>query len=523
MNTRVKEDVTVAQGFKNRGPALALIPLLGIGGLVVLGLLLLSPLYGFHRDELYFIVAGRHPALGYVDQPSFTPFVSAGAVSLFGLSPTAIRILPAFTIGACVVIAGLIARDLGGGRRAQLLAAMTLAISGYLAAGHLDSTATYDLLAWSLVLLITMRLLAGADPRLWLVVGAIVGLGLENKQILLFLGASLIAGFVLARRWDILRSPWAWAGLALAILLWAPNLAWQASNGYPQLQMAGQIGAGSDNRVKLIPELLLLGGPLLFPISLAGAWWLLRAPASRPWRAVGLAVPILLVLVLLTGGKSYYAAGVFAPLMAAGAVRLDGWLDRGRSTIRRSGFALAAGASFVITAVLVLPILPAPTLAASPIPGIYKESAEQLGWPELVATVEHVVAGLPADQRDRAVILTDNYGEAGALAAPWERPAAHLFRPQLVLDLGATPRRSHRGRGGHPRHERGFRPVLGAGNLQPRHASRQRARSRQPGAGRRRLGLPEPHHSVVGRLGAGQAPRLRCDAQAVGDQSPVAP
>ncbi len=341
--------------------------------------------------------------------------MSAGAVGLFGLSPTAIRILPAFTIGACVVIAGLIARDLGGGRRAQPLAAMTLAISGYLAAGHLDSTATYDLLAWSLVLLITMRLLAGADPRLWLVVGAIVGLGLENKQILLFLGASLIAGFVLARRWDILRSPWAWAGLALAILLWAPNLAWQASNGYPQLQMAGQIGAGSDNRVKLVPELLLLGGPLLFPISLAGAWWLLRAPASRPWRAVGLAVPILLVLVLLTGGKSYYAAGVFAPLMAAGAVRLDGWLDRGRSTIRRAGFALAAGASFVITAVLVLPILPAPTLAASPIPGIYKESAEQLGWPELVATVEHVVAGLPADQRDRAVILTDNYGEAGAL------------------------------------------------------------------------------------------------------------
>ena len=405
----------MTQGFERRGPALALIPLLAIGGLVVLGLLLLSPAYGFHRDELYFIVAGRHPALGYVDQPSFTPLISAAAVSLFGLSPTAIRILPAFAIGSCVVIAGLIARDLGGGRRAQVLAALTAAISGYLAAGHLDSTATYDLLAWSLVLWITMRLLAGADPRLWLAVGAVAGLGLENKQILLFLGASLIAGFVLARRWDIVRSRWAWAGLGIAILIWAPNLAWQASNGFPQLQMAGQIGASSDNRVKLIPELLLLAGPLMFPISLAGAWWLLRAPGSRTWHAVGYAVPILLILVLVTGGKSYYAAGVFAPLMAAGAVRLAGWLDRGRSTIRRAGFALAAGASFAITAVLVLPILPPTTFAASPIPGIYKESAEQLGWPELVATVEHVVAGLPADQRARAVILTDNYGEAGAL------------------------------------------------------------------------------------------------------------
>ena len=298
---------------------LARVPVLAIAGAVVVGLLVLSPLYGFHRDELYFIVAGRHPAFGYDDQGPLTPILSAAAVGLLGLSPTAIRILPAFAIGACVVLAALIARDLGGGRRAHVIAAATLAASGYLAAGHLDSTTTFDILAWTVVLWLVVRMLDGADARLWLVVGVTVGVGLENKDILLFLGASLIGGLVLARRWDMLRSPWAWAGLGIALLLWAPNLAWQLANGWPQLQMAGHIGGGSDNRIKLIPELLLLAGPLLFPVTLAGGLVAHPRPAaSRPWRAVGYAAAILVLLVLASGGKSYYVAGIFAPLIAGG-------------------------------------------------------------------------------------------------------------------------------------------------------------------------------------------------------------
>jgi hypothetical protein len=402
-------------GRSGMGAPFARLPVVAVAGLIVAGLLVLSPLYGFHRDELYFIVAGRHPAFGYVDQGPLTPLLSAGMVSVLGLSPTAVRILPALAIAACILLAGLIARDLGGRRRAQVIAAATLAASGYLAAGHLDSTATYDLLAWAVVLWLAMRLLDGADPRLWLAVGVTVGLGLENKDILLFLGASLVGGLVLTRRWDILRSPWAWAGLAIAVLLWAPNVAWQAANGFPQLQMAGQISGASDNRVKVIPELLLLAGPLLAPIVLAGAWWLLHDPAARPWRAIGYAAPILLALVLASGGKSYYAAGFFPPLMAAGGIVADRWLDRGRPKVRLVALLVAGAASFVITAVLVLPILPPAAFASSPIPGLYAESSEQLGWPELVATVEGSVAALPPDQRARTAILTDNYGEAGAL------------------------------------------------------------------------------------------------------------
>jgi 4-amino-4-deoxy-L-arabinose transferase-like glycosyltransferase len=393
----------------------AWVPILAIAGALVALLLVLSPLYGFHRDELYFVVAGRHPAFGYDDQGPLTPLLSAAAVALLGLSPTAIRILPALSFGACVVLAGLIARDLGGTRRAQVIGAATLAASGFLAAGHLDSTATFDLLAWTVVLWLIVRLLGGADPRWWLGVGLVVGLALENKFLVLFLGAAVVAGILLARRWEIVRSPWAWGGLALAVLLWAPNLWWQAANGFPQLEMAARI-SDSDARTKLLVELVLLAGPLLFPVSLAGAWWLLRAPAARPWRALGYALPVLLLLVLLVGGKSYYVAGSFALAMGAGGIAVDGWLGRGRRpALRLASFVVAWTASFALVVVLVLPVLPPAAFASSPVADIYAESAEQLGWPELVATVEDVAAGLPAEQLARTAILTDNYGEAGAL------------------------------------------------------------------------------------------------------------
>lgn len=379
-------------------------------------LLLLSPLYGWHRDELYFVAAGRHPAFGYVDQPALTPLLSAGAVALLGTSPTAVRILAALAFGAMVLLAALMARDLGGSRRAQVLAALVTAVSGLLAGGHLGVTATYDLLAWSVVLWLVVRLLGGADPRTWLLVGLVAGIALENKHIILFLGAGLAAGILLARRWDIVRSPWAWSAIGIAILVWLPNLAWQVANGFPQLEMAASIAEdASGERPMILVELLLFAGLLLFPVALAGGWWLLRSPAARPWRALGWASLVMLVLVFLVGGKSYYVAGVIPLLIGAGAVPLDGWLSRGRQGLRAGVFATAVAASGLATAVLFLPIVPAEQLGATPIPELYGESAEQVGWPELVAAVDEVVGTLSPEERAGAVIVTENYGVAGAL------------------------------------------------------------------------------------------------------------
>ncbi len=383
---------------------------------MVAALLALSGAYGFHGDEMYYVVAGQHPAFGYVDQPPLTPLLSAASVALLGATPTAVRILPAIEMGVCVVLVALIGRELGGSRRAQVVAAVTASLSVYLASGHLDTTTDIDLLAWALILWLVVKLLAGGDRRLWLAVGLAAGIALENKDTMLFLGAGLAAGLVVARRWDVVRSPWAWAAVAIALLLWAPNLAWQAANGWPQLAMARAISAyAADNRAALLPTLWLFPGPLLFPVSAAGLIWILAAKPAAPWRAVGIAVVAALALVWLTGGKAYYAIGGVGVCMAAGAIVVDGWLARGHARLKMSTFVAAAAVSGLFIALLALPILPIAAYVQSGLPAAVPDTANEIGWPAYVATVESVAAALPTDQRAHAVILTNDYSEASPL------------------------------------------------------------------------------------------------------------
>jgi hypothetical protein len=387
-----------------------------VSGVMFVGLMAVSGAYGFHGDEMYFVVAGQHPAFGYVDQPPLTPLLSAASVALLGISPTAVRLLPALEMALIVILVALIARDLGGSRRAQVLAAVTAALSGYLGAGHLNSTSDFDFLAWAIVLWLLVKLLTGADRRLWLVLGVVTGIGLENKDTLLFLGAGLAAGLVLTRRWDVVRSPWAWAAIGIALLIWTPNLAWQAANGWPQITMAQAISQyADDNRGQILPLLWLFTGPLLFPVSAAGLVWVLRTKAAAPWRAIGVGALVALTLVVISGGKGYYVIGIAPMFMAAGAILLDRWLGRGHSRLKAGSFVTAAVLSGSLIAYVALPILPLATFAKSSLPSTVPDIANEVGWPQFVSTVEGVVAALPADERAHAVILTNDYSEASPL------------------------------------------------------------------------------------------------------------
>lgn len=387
-----------------------------IAGGVTLGLLALASGYGFHRDELYFIVAGRHPALGYVDQPPLTPFLTASAAALLGPTPLAIRILPALSAGVVIAMTADMARRFGGGPAAQVTAAVAMATTGLLAVGHLASTTTFDILAWTVVLWFVVRLLDGADPRLWLGLGVAAGLGLDNKYTIAFLGVGLIVGILVARRWDVVRSAWAWAGLTLAVVIWLPNLVWQAANGWPQLDMARILAARAlAERDSLVAELVLIGGSLMVWVPLVGFGWLVVAGRAKAWRTIGWAAAVVVGLVLWTSGKSYYVAGLLPVLVAAGAVPVGGWIERGRTVARPLAVGVPALLAGAVMAILTLPVVPAASLASTPITDVYGEAGEQLGWPELVDGVRSAVEGLSPAERARAVILTANYGEAGAV------------------------------------------------------------------------------------------------------------
>ena len=391
----------------------------GVGGIAVAVFVVLlagASGYGPHRDELYFLAAGDHLAWGYPDQGPLTPAVAAAMDAIGGGSLTALRLPSAFAIAAVVVLTGLLARELGGRARAQLIAAATVAVGAvFLITGHLLSTSTFDLLAWTAITLVVVRAVRREDDRLWLMAGLILGLGLLNKPLLAFLAVALLAAVAICGPRRLLRSPWVWAGAAIAVAIWSPWLIWQAREGWPQLEVAAELSDGgsasSEPRWALLPFQLLLISPLLAPVWLAGLWELLRGRDLADLRFLGWTWVILAALFLITGGKPYYLAGMFPLLIAAGAPAVDRWLDRGRRQLRAGALAAALAVSAAISLTLALPILPEEAL--DPVVAMNEAIGETVGWPEFTATVAEVHARVPDGVP--AVILTSNYGEAGAI------------------------------------------------------------------------------------------------------------
>jgi 4-amino-4-deoxy-L-arabinose transferase-like glycosyltransferase len=388
-----------------------------VGGVVFAVLMALSARYGFDRDELYFLDCARHLQASYVDQPVLTPLIARLSLSLFGVSEVGLRLWPALAGWATVITSGLTAREFGGGRRAQLLAAIgTATMPTLLAVDHLMGPTAFDMLAWAGLALIVARIGRTGESRWWLAAGAVLGLGLANKHSVGFFGVALLVGALLSgaggRRQ--VRSRWFLAGAVIAAAFTVPDIWWQAQHGWATIAMTRQLNqenGGPANIPSWIVGQLIMTAVALLPVWLAGLRFLWRS--ERPlWRALAWAYGLLFVFFMLTtGGKIYYLAGAYVYLLAAGAVVVDDRLTKGAGSLRR----LLVGTA--VTAALALPIV-LPVLPEADINWFYKLNsvpAESIGWPQLVSTVRGVWTSLPARERADAVIYTGDYGEAGAI------------------------------------------------------------------------------------------------------------
>jgi 4-amino-4-deoxy-L-arabinose transferase-like glycosyltransferase len=391
-------------------------PLWLLSGAVTVLLAAFATGYGYHRDELYFIVAGHHLAWAYADQGVLTPLIARATSELAPGSLLVLRLPSALAAGATVLLTGLLARELGGSRRAQVVAAACAAASGIvLVTGHWLSTATFDLLVWTAATWLVVRAVRTGEDRLWLVAGAVLGVGLMNKPLPAFLIAGLLAGVAIAGPRRLLRNPHVWAGGVIALALWSPWIAWQASHGWPQIDVSRAISDGDSTSSQpwwaVVPFQVLLVSPPLAPVWIAGLVSLLRSPALRDLRFLAWAWVVLAVVFMATGGKPYYLSGLLPVLIAAGAIQADGWLSRGRAQVRRRVLVAAVVAAGLVGSVIALPILPARDLG--PVLAVNPDVGETIGWRDLVRTVAVVDRTLPEPRH--AVILTANYGEAGAI------------------------------------------------------------------------------------------------------------
>lgn len=390
--------------------------------------------YGYFKDELYYMAAGEHLDLGYVDFPPLVAVVAAVTRATLGDSLVALHLLPALAGAAVVVLAGLMARELGGGRFAQGLAALaTLIPPTILVFGTWLSMDAFDQLFWvaaSYVLLITLH----RDwPRLWLVFGLLCGFGLLTKLTILYFGLAVFLAVLLTPARRHLRTPWPWLGGAIAFVFLLPYLYWQIRHGWPTVEFWGNYGAKIDESspLEFLIEQVVTMQPPTLPLWGLGLYFYLFARPGGPVRALGLVFVIMLVLFMVQNARFYFLAPAYPMLFAAGAVIAERFTARSRWGWLRPAYVFVLAVSgLVVAPITVLPVLPVDTLAritgsAGGDAGVQIETrevaelpqnfADRFGWEGMTATVARVYDDLPAADRREACILAGNYGEAGAI------------------------------------------------------------------------------------------------------------
>jgi hypothetical protein len=438
-------------------PALASLacwPVLAIAAVVGLVLLLTSGRVGYFCDELYFLVAGQHLDWGYADQGPLMPLLARAMDTVFPGSLVGER-LPATVLTAVgVVVAALIARELGGRRRAQVLTAGTYAMAS-LGSGHLLLTATVDMFLWTLTTWLLVRWVRLRDDRLLLWLGIVTAIALQNKWLIVaFWGVVAISVLAVGPR-DLLRRPLLWLSAAFVALATLPNLLWQAHHGWPQLAMARVIANEEDligGRWTFLPLMLLTAGVGTgIALFCYGLWRLLRSAQLLSYRFLGYTFVGLVILFLATDGHFNYASGLVALLLAVGAVEVE------RREPARWWRWVLTWPAYVLSAIIALtalPVLPAswPT-PARPI------ALASLGWPALTDTVAGAYHALPpATQRTTAVVADaywdasaiDRYGPARGLPHPFSTHRGYWYfgapasDTDTVLFLGSDSTYLHR-------------------------------------------------------------------------------
>ncbi len=408
--------------------------LIGLSGTKLLLHLFTGGRYGYFRDELYYLDAARHLDWGYVD---FAPLVAVYAKIglLLGGSLHAVRLIPALAGAALVALTMFLARQLGGGRFAQGLAGVAVLVSpAYLVLDNFLSMNAVEPLFWMGSIAVLIRILDAGNSRLWLLFGLLAGLGLENKHSTVFFGLAVVVALMLTEHRREFRKPWIWLGGAVALLVFLPNLVWQARHNFATLEDLENVRRIGKNvvlgPVEFLWQQIFLLHPVLFPVWLAGLVSFLR---NRRTRLLGWIYVVFFLTMFAMHAKHYYLFPIYPMLLAGGAVAIERWLAR-RPVLREKLWPKAAMVSVIVLASLViglfmLPILPPEKYLAysaflhleqaktevhhqSALPQFF---ADQFGWKELVADVAKIYWSLPPGERARTAIFAGNYGEAGAV------------------------------------------------------------------------------------------------------------
>jgi hypothetical protein len=414
--------------------------------------LLTANRYGYFRDELYYAACGQHLAWGYVDHAPLVAVICWFARRLLGDSLYALRLFPALSAAAKVLLTGWMVREFGGRRFAYLLAAAAVFFCPiYLTMDSFLSMNSFEPLFWMGCVAIAMRTAKGGSPRLWLLFGVIAGVGILNKHSTLFFGLAFFLSLLLTSGTRKLRNVWIWLGALIAFLIFLPNLLWEIKNRFPTIEVlenAARLKNAPVSWYGFIAEQALLVHPLAFPVVLAGLWFFLGSKDGRAYRFLGWTYLLFLVQMIVLKGRIYYVAPIYPVLFAAGAVWIESRIEERHWEWARQAILIPLTVGGMVAAPLALPILPVDAAAdysnfwdihkvrvenydSGKLPQFF---ADMFGWPNQVKFVASVYKGLSPEDRAHCAILAANYGEAGAI---------DYFGPSYGLPRAISPHNNY--------------------------------------------------------------------------------
>jgi len=417
----------------------------GLSFVVFAAHMLVSGRYGYFVDELYYLACSHHLAWGYVDQPPLIAVITWLERVTLGTSLPALHFLPAVAAGLRVLLTGLIARELGARRLGMVLACVCVMFAGiYLGLDSLLTMNVFESLFWMGAALIVLKIFKGASPKLWLLFGAVCGVGLLNKHSMLFFGFGLFVGLLVTRQRRQLTQPWIWLGGLIAALIFLPNLVWEIQRHFPTIELLQNVQRSGRNTeagplMFMLMQALILN-PFSAPVWIAGLVELLRDREGKGWRVLGITWLVIMICMLTMHGRMYYPAPAYPMLFAAGGLAFERWFG-GMQAAR--WLTTAYIALVAVTGVLLAPFSYFPMLSVNhyiayahfwhyqppriethklgPLPQIY---ADQFGWKEMAQVVADAYHKLPPDDQKSCAIFGQIYGQAGAI---------DLFGPAMGL------------------------------------------------------------------------------------------
>jgi 4-amino-4-deoxy-L-arabinose transferase-like glycosyltransferase len=393
--------------------------------------LVTNSVLGFHIDELYYLACGRHLAFGYVDFPPLVPLLARVETTLLGVTPWTLRLLPALLGGVNVILCGAYVRKLGGSLHLQALALLIGVTTPFIIGTWLFQTVIFDQVTWMVSLYLFLSLVLDPKPRTWLFLGITLGIGLEVKYTIAALIAGLLVAVLLtpALRAE-LRTAYPWLAAVLTLVIWAPNLLWQVAEGFPSLSYVsnhqGSVQSGGGPGTFLVGFLVLL--LLLTPLWIAGFVSLFR---RRDLRAIGIACAVPIAVFLFVG-KYYYPAPTIPIIMAAGLLALSHLNQRARRSMLVASIIVASLLGCIGLIQITLPITPASRLHATGLDTKEPDFASTVGWVPITYQLTAIYGALSPSERAMTVIISSDYGVAGALQLYGQAKALPAsFSPQL--------------------------------------------------------------------------------------------